>query len=214
MKCFLKKVFQRISPLPKSGFIEIKKSGFKWRINLESCVGKSIAENGVWEPKTTDVVQKIVKPGMYVLDIGANFGYYTVLMAQIIGPEGKIWAFEPVKKFREQLKWHIDHNEFNDRVVVVPYGLSDEVNRIPISIDESSATLYWVSQEPAPSHEIIQLKRLDDEIRDLNITKIDFIKIDVDGNEPKFLRGARETLIKHRPIEGVAPMINIMQDHK
>jgi FkbM family methyltransferase len=200
MKDILNRIFRKKLVLPESGFIEIKKSGFLWRVNLSSCVGRSVAEQGVWEPKTTTVIQSIVKPGMHVLDIGANFGYYSMIMAQIVGLEGKVWAFEPVKKFRDELYWHIEKNNFKEQVVVVPFGLSNELIQIPIFMDDSSATLYWTNPYQSPVSEMIQLKRLDDEVQDLKIKEIDFIKIDIDGNEPQFLRGARKSLLKHQPL--------------
>lgn len=168
----------------------MQKSGFIWRLDPNSCIGESIINHGMWEEDTTKLIQETVKPGMHVLDIGANVGYYTLILARSVGPTGKVWAFEPVKRFRDHLLWHIEKNNLNDIVTVLPYGLSDTTIDIPISIDNSTATLHWPKSKPAVENEIISLKRFDDVVNTLKIENIDFIKIDIDGNEPKFFRGA------------------------
>lgn len=197
----LRKRYYNYRYFSDGNFIEIKKSGFYWRLDPRSCIGESIINQGIWEENTTKLIKETVKPGMHILDIGANVGYYTLILAKSVGPKGKVWAFEPVKRFRDQLLWHIEKNNFSDIVTVLPYGLSDTTIDIPISIDDSTATLHWPKSKPAVEKEIISLKKLDDIVDDLKIKNIDFIKIDIDGNEPKFFRGAA-TFFKncHPPI--------------
>jgi len=158
-----------------------------------------ILEHGVFEPETTRLVQDLVKPGMHVLDVGANIGYYTLILARCVGADGLVWAFEPVKWYREQLIWHIEHNGFSQRVRVVPYGLSDTSTTSIISVGDSSATLHWASDEPPQRNELITLNRLDDVASDLGIERVDFIKLDIDGHESRFLRGGSRLLLQYHP---------------
>ena len=189
----------RVSLIGKKGFVKVDRQGFYWNIDLNSCVSKAIAYEGIWEPDTTKLILDFVKPGMHVLDIGANFGYYSLILARSVGPTGKVWAFEPVKKYRDQLIWHINKNGFEKIIEVVPFGLSDNQGFETISIGDASATLHWTNIVPSIEKELINLKRLDDVAEDLGINRIDFIKIDIDGNEPKFFRGATNILQKFHP---------------
>jgi FkbM family methyltransferase len=187
------------SEFPKTGWVEVERLGFNWRLNLDSYIGRTIVENGVFEPNTTQVVKDLVKPGMHVLDVGANIGYYTLIFARLVGPTGRVWAFEPTAKFREQLKWHIERNGILSRVNVIPFGLSDKSMTSTISMDDTSATLHWTS-DVSPQQELATLHPLDDVASDLGIKRIDFIKVDIDGHEPSFLRGASKLLRQFHPL--------------
>ena len=107
------------------GLKEAEYFGLRWRLDMSSCISRQIIEKGVWEQETTKVIFDLVGEGMQVLAIGANFGYYALLMAQRVGPNGHVWAFEPTQKYRQQLQWHIEANRFRERVTIVPFGLSD-----------------------------------------------------------------------------------------
>lgn len=195
----LKNLYEGERKLPKTGVIEVDELGFHWRLNMDSYIGRTIAEQGVFEPDTTKLVQEFVKPGMHVLDIGANIGYYTLILARAVGPTGIVWAFEPVTKYRDYLKWHVRENGFSSRVRIIPYGLSDKLTNCSISIEDTSATLHWSGDMLAPENERITLNSLDAIADELDIRRIDFIKIDVDGHEPQVLLGASKLLQQYLP---------------
>jgi len=172
-------------------------------LNNTSCIDNNIKDFSVWEPESTSVIRNLVKPGNVVLDIGANIGYYTVIMSKIVGETGKVLSFEPTKHFFDVLQHTVEINKLKN-VALYDFGLSDKNVVSEISIGEHSATIHWLKDSPRNggtplSVEQISLKRLDDVINSLNIDKIDFIKIDVDGHEPAFLEGALETLKKYKP---------------
>jgi len=166
---------------------------------MEQSIDREIAL-GVFEPETTRLVNKIVKPGMTVIDVGANLGYYTIMFASLVGNSGKVFAFEPVKQYYEKLLWHVEANGFRNHVAAFNCGLSDNENRISIGVASSGATVHWVSDDPPTRCEEIQLHPLDEIIRKNSIEKIDLIKIDIDGHEPFFFRGARDFFQKNLPI--------------
>jgi FkbM family methyltransferase len=188
-----------IATVPSSGWIEVERLECQWRLNMESCISREIVRAGVWEPDTTKLIMDSVHEGMHVLDIGANFGYYTLCLAHLVGPSGHVWAFEPVKRFRDQLEWHIRKNGFMDRVTVVPHGLSDKSSEMEIVGDSSSATLHPTVSTPDDRSEQISLRALDQVSSALGIAKVDFIKLDIDGHEPRFFRGAWKTLLRFHP---------------
>jgi FkbM family methyltransferase len=185
-------------PVKETGFQEFECLGLRWRLDMASAISRAMVSTGVWEPDTTNVVFDLVKPDMNVLAVGANFGYYALLMAQRVGAEGHVWAFEPTLKFREQLIWHVKTNGFANRVTIVPFGLSDSIERLPIGIVSQTASLHF-PPNLCSSNELIQLKPLDAVASELGIERIDFIQMDIDGHEAAFLRGAVQTLRNNLP---------------
>ena len=182
--------------------------GFHWRLLMDRFIDRNIAIEGVFEPVTTRLVQDLVGPGMHVLDVGANIGYYTLLLARAVGPRGRVWAVEPTSAFRKDLAWHVERNGFADRVVIVPIGLSDQTGQRTIAIDDVSATLHWPAEAEPPRTEKIGLRPLDELGAELGIERLDFVKVDVDGHEPHFLRGAERMLRRCHP-----PMVMELAQH-
>jgi FkbM family methyltransferase len=181
------------------GFHEFECLGLRWRLEMQSSIAKSMLATGVWERETTDLVLDFVKPEMRGLSVGANFGYYALLMAQRVGPTGRVWAFEPTKHYRDQLNWHLNANGFSDRVTVVPFGLSDKAEEAAIEISPQSASMHFPPTEKLTGRERIELVALDSIAAGLGIDRVDFVSLDIDGHEPAFFRGARATLTRNLP---------------
>ena len=161
---------------------------------------QQIAQRGTFEPSTTLLVRTLLKPGMQVMDVGANIGYFSLICAQQVGSSGKVWSFEPVSAYRERLLWHIGANGFEERVCVADYGLSDAVKSLPISLGDSSGTLHWALPSPPALVETIQVRPFDEVWRELGCDNVNFAKIDIDGHEPFFLRGAQSFFQQCKPI--------------
>jgi FkbM family methyltransferase len=169
-------------------------------LNNTGHIDQEIIRRGIFEPKSTEIAQTLVKEGDVVLDIGANIGYYTVLFSKLVGKNGKVFAFEPTTHFLDILQRNLDANGVSN-VEIVKCGLSNKKHTMEIGIGPSSATLH-----PAPGfdrvdkREIIDLTTLDIFTGNRNLPKIDFIKIDVDGHEPFFFQGAWDSLDKYEPV--------------
>jgi FkbM family methyltransferase len=180
--------------LGRQGTVDVECQGLLWRLDTQSCISRMMIEQGVWEAETTRVIHDLVKPGMRVLSVGANFGYYALLMAKIVGATGRVWAFEPTIKYREQLQHNIRANHLDRIVSVVPYGLSDSNISATIDLTPQSASMHYSPQVERIGSETILLKPLDQVMEELGIDRVDFISMDIDGHEAAFLRGARQTL--------------------
>ena len=77
---------------------------------------------------------------------------------------------------------------------------TDSENEMEIAIGDCSATLHWVEETPPRASEIIKLHQLDAVFHSLGLTRLDFIKIDIDGHEPAFIKGASETIRRYQPV--------------
>jgi FkbM family methyltransferase len=133
---------------------------------------------------------------MTVMDVGANWGLYSLLISRAVGPSGKVYAFEPVPEIFARLKEHIALNNATN-VIPVPIALSDEKGTAKMSVKEGESSLFRrVSDEFVE----VQVERLDDFVEREKIERVDAIKIDVEGAELKVIRGADKTIRRDKPI--------------
>lgn len=146
--------------------------------------------------------RKFLKPGMAVLDIGAHAGRHTAQFLQIVGPEGFVWAFEPIPVFFQKLR-----NDFrsNKNIEIIQAALSQKAG---------SATFKYVENYPGESGLRERVYNFENPIiKDIvvNVTtldaffrnekrKVDFVKIDVEGAEIDILRSGPAFIEKNRPI--------------
>ncbi|MEK7104597.1 MAG: FkbM family methyltransferase [Patescibacteria group bacterium] len=129
--------------------------------------------------------KNIIKPGMRVLDLGANIGFYTVLFSKLVGENGKVFSFEPDVKNYEYLE---ENTKTLYNVIIEKKAVSDKTGKINffISKDLNVDHQSYDSGE-GRDYEEADAIALDDYF--LDNTKIDFIKIDIQGYEPIALKG-------------------------
>ncbi len=180
--------------------VTCKVRGIVWKLDARQHVDLEILNKGVFERDSIKWLNNFIKPGMVAADVGANFGYYTVQISRLVGPSGKVYGFEPSARFRNRLTSHLKENHC-ENVTVLDYGLSDLSQSFELFGSGDTATLHWSDTDSAPTHrETIKVRRLDDFVEEEKITRLDFVKIDIDGHEPKFLEGAKKTLVTFKPI--------------
>ena len=139
-----------------------------------------------------------VKPNAFVIDIGAHYGSYTVPLATLVRPGGRVFAIEPSGHARDVLRHNIDLNGLSN-VTVLDVALGDAPSDAVLHMhpDLSRASLNQFADGDAGT-EKVRVVRLDDAISpDL---RVDFIKIDIEGFELPALQGAVRILAKHRPV--------------
>ena len=144
------------------------------------------------EHDVSALTSKVLKPGMVVLDVGANIGLLTRHFCEAVGPSGKVFAFEPDPENFSCL-------EFNTK------GCGNRsVHQLAISDANGTAHLYLnarsstgnslLNQSDAAGSVEVECRTIDTFLSENRVTQIDFIKIDVEGAELKVLQGMRETL--------------------
>lgn len=150
---------------------------------------------------------KYLKPGMTFFDIGAHFGYYTLLASFIVGNEGKVHAFEPTSTTFNILKTNVS-NKTN--VILNNCAVFSEQKTVLITDYSVRYSAYnsimdngIISQDDIlklrPQKNVIEAISIDDYVKKNNI-KPDFIKIDAEGAEYEILKGMEKTINEFHPI--------------
>ncbi|MEQ1878428.1 MAG: FkbM family methyltransferase [Bdellovibrionia bacterium] len=159
--------------------------------------------SGRYENDTLAVLKKMVQAGDTCLDIGANIGAITIALADLVGSNGRVEAFEPGPVFFTQLQHNLSMNEsLKARVGLHQLGLSDKPGSLKwqeSNVYTGTASMYAGVRDGARDTIELPVVRLDDFEPIRKLPKINFIKIDVDGLEREILYGARGLLTKHRP---------------
>lgn len=163
-------------------------------------IARNLYALGVYEPEETLLVNRLVRPGMTIVDIGANIGYYTVLFSLRSGPGGKVLAFEPAPPIFDLLKDNIACNSL-ENVVVINKALADKPGRLPFTLceDNFGANRLGASDGVLSREVSVEVVRLDDVLQADGI-KPDLIKMDVEGAEYLATLGMRQTLIDNPSI--------------
>lgn len=186
----------------------VRRRGILWELDLREGIDFSIWLLGSFEPETVRCYQEIVRPGDTVLDIGANIGAHTLLLAQEVGPTGRVVAFEPTDYAVAKLRKSAALNPtINERIVSLQLMLGDSNDsRAPLPQLYSS----WPLKEEDGLHHLHQgrlmstsgarARTLDAVVAELGLTRVDCIKLDIDGAECDMLRGARQVLAEWRPV--------------
>lgn len=120
-------------------------------------------------------------------------------MSKLVGPHGKVFAFEPTPEYRGALLKNLKTNSITN-VEVSDLALSNKEELLPIFTGDSSATFHWISEQQPRITNFVKTVRLDDLEIVNKVPHIDFIKVDIDGHEYFFLEGAQKTLQKFNPI--------------
>ena len=168
-------------------------------LNTTGYIDTCIINQGVFEGSSTRIVKKLVKKGDVILDIGANIGYYSVILAKLVGTTGRVLCFEPTAHYRSVLMQNLKANNISN-ADVFDFGLSDKEQALNIYIDNSTATLHPTGSTTNTIVERIKLITLDTFVKTDSLVEIDFVKIDVDGHEPHFFEGAWQALEYFDPI--------------
>jgi len=153
---------------------------------------------GTYEPAVIGAIQQHVLPGWTVLDVGAHIGYYTLLLAELVGPEGKVIAFEASPEIFATLKENVHLNRCGN-VVLENRAVAASSRRLALRRNDAyplSATSSIHSGQAAVEVEAVAL----DQFLGSGFDRVAFVKMDVEGAEAEALQGMRELLRRDHPL--------------
>ncbi len=160
---------------------------------------------GSFEPNEFAFLDRVLRPGMIFIDVGANDGYYTLFAARRVGSTGRVVAVEPSSRERVNLKRNIARNRL-DNVTVVPAALASACGVADLCLAQGvhagHNTLGKFAHDGVQADRLqrVDVATLDKVAADLRLEGIDFIKIDVEGAEASVIDGAHHVLSTMRPI--------------
>ncbi len=192
--------------LGKSDHVVTRRNGINWELDLQEGIDFSIFLFGGFELATLRLYASALHAGDIVLDIGANVGAHTLPFAKLVGRDGRVYAFEPTQYAFEKLSRNVKANPDISPSIEL-------VNAMLVAKSGSAITpeIYssWPLHKETGLHERHRGKlmststavstTLDAFVDQSGINRIDFVKLDVDGNEASVLAGAVNTLRRFRP---------------
>ena len=193
---YLKNYISKIAPPINDVVCQYEGLKILVRNPSKSLIGKSIYKYGFWEKETTDTVVSKVKEEMIILDVGADIGYYSLLFSKLVGNNGMIYSFEPIPEAKGYLDVNICLNNIMN-VKSYEFALFDEEGFSYIEDPFGKSRLNNNPDMQNYDSIRVQTKKFDS----LKInSRIDLIKIDVEGSEMNVLTGMKETIKKYHPI--------------
>ncbi|HEX4612618.1 MAG TPA: FkbM family methyltransferase [Urbifossiella sp.] len=152
-----------------------------------------LAMDGFWESWVTLAVARHVRPGWRCVDVGASYGYYTLLLASLVGPAGRVRACEPNPDVARLLRTTVRLNGFDATVAVSEEVVADRTGEFHLSVPDfaiggtmngSVAAVYPGGRShPVPGRPLADI---------CGGEKIDFVKIDAEGGESAIWEGMGE----------------------
>jgi protein O-GlcNAc transferase len=159
-----------------------------------------LMEQQDWFEDEIKFLRCLLQPGQKVIDIGANYGVYTLSMAQTVGPTGCVWAFEPASSTARLLAEGIAVNGFA-QIVLERSAISSTCGTAQLSLDENSELNALVRGEPTTgASETVPLVTLDQCLERYGWRDIEFMKIDAEGEEANILKGGERFFAELSPL--------------
>lgn len=177
---------------------------FEWNPENQREACSIVINHGDYEPEVRKVLVACAKETKYIVDIGANVGWYTILLSLRGGADTQVVAFEPNPLPRKSLNRNVYLNNLQQQVDIVGCGLSSERQSADLYVPENSGHPAASLQNLHPEEQSIQvpvnLSTLDIEIEDRTGNDVGLIKCDVEGAELHVLNGGKRTIEQYRPI--------------
>ncbi len=168
-------------------------------LNYHDVAHRSIIFNGFYELGFSKTIIKMAKKGGLLIDVGANYGYFTCLWASV-NPKNKVVAFEASPLNIEPLKINISKNNLHKQVIIEPKAVGKEEGTLMFSLCNTEGQTGWggLSLEQQIDDVAVEAITLDTYATINEINEIDVLKIDTEGADTWVLYGAKNLLLQKR----------------
>lgn len=156
---------------------------------------------GDYEPHVMRTVSELVRPGDGVVNVGAHLGIYSTLIAQLVGPRGKVWAFEPDPRVYPLLVRNIKANYFDNIVQPYPVAIGDRIGTERLFLSKASG--YSSFFKPwAGQGQVLEVPclTLDSFLESQGWPTVSLVLMDIEGGEYRALSGMRQTILRNHSI--------------
>jgi len=187
-------VAQFIKLMKPAGIVLVNVQGNKMYVDCkDKFMAPPLLMHGYYEKDITKILTDQVKPGMTFVDIGANFGYYSLMASKLVRRHGKVYAFEPEPHNYSILSKNVHINNCKN-IVLLQKAVSNTIGRVKLFKDEVNLGAPSFSQlniDKKDGFVYVETVDLDSYFKDLHV---DFIKMDAQGAEGFIIDGAEKIL--------------------
>jgi FkbM family methyltransferase len=168
--------------------------------DLHDTISREVCFTGRYEPQETQLAMGLLRPGMIAVDVGANWGYFSLVCAHAVGSSGRVIALEPDPRIHAMLAGNVAANGLS-QVEVLKLAAGAGAGHLSfVGFDEQQGN--WGLSRAARTLEAADFECATASLDDLLDTKgaetIDLVKIDIEGAEAEAIRGMADGLRRHR----------------
>lgn len=180
--------------------------GASMELDLNDHVARQIYYFGAYEPIDAYLFFNLAKPGDVFIDAGTNIGFYSIMMAKKVAPNGKVHSFEPIPQNYDLFLRNVELSKVNSNIQKIPKALWNKEEILSFSRaktetrNDGQFTAGHIENKSEESDIQCETIRLDNYVKENNLTQINFIKMDIEGSELNALKGAYETLSRFKPL--------------
>ncbi len=165
---------------------------------------------GEYDPRMSQVIGEVLRPGDAAWDIGTDRGWFTLLMAKLVGATGRVDSFEAFPDNVHRLRANIELNEFywahvhagavSDKPGVITFEPPSDDATGNLEFLEHCSGAGFVTEAPTSRSISVEAVTLDEEAERGNVSRLDLIKMDIEGAEVRALRGGKRTIERFKPV--------------
>jgi len=168
--------------------------------DLRDTIAREVCFTGRYEPQETQLAQGLLGPGMVVVDVGANWGYFTLVCAHLVTGRGRVIALEPHPRLAAMLADNVQANRLPQVAVHRVAAGARSASAAFVGFDEGGGN--WGVSRAAQGADVPDFESaaaaIDPFLDDCNVGRVDLIKIDIEGAEGDAIRGMADGLARHR----------------
>lgn len=193
--------FSRKSLPSYSGIVSIK-DGIQINLNTQNSVECGLMYSGVYQPALTHVLEQYKVCGGNYIDVGANLGFFTLLFAAWAGDSGHVCSVEANPQMVAKIQESIELNALSNVEIVekAAHDVANETVQFYVSAYSGKSSLYSNLTQQVVEKIQIETTTLDYYLAQSSWSRVDVIKIDVEGNDGRVILGAAETIQRYKPL--------------
>ncbi len=176
--------------------------GYEFICNLRDTISREVCFTGRYEPQETAMVRSILREGMTFVDVGANWGYFTLMAAGIVGPRGRVVSLEPDPRLFAVLEGNLVRNQLR-HVSRLQIAAASEPGTLTLSGFDQEGENFGISRIVGDGSEggnsfKVQADSLDRILERELVESVDLMKMDIEGAEVFALPGLEKSLRERR----------------
>jgi FkbM family methyltransferase len=174
--------------------------GAVYACDLRDLIAREVFFTGRYGPQETALLRALLRPGATLVDVGANWGYFTLLAAHLVGPTGRVVAMEPDPRLFALLRGNVDANGLR-QVTPLPVAAADRAGTLALAghdPDSGNWGLSSVMTEGGARSFQVEARTVDEVLDQEGAERVDLLKMDIEGAEELALRGMEAGLARGR----------------